>query len=318
MNVRVLLVSRFRELSMKVSALSREALTIVHVAWLSDAIRRLKRNDFQAVMADLDLPDAKGLEALHALVRAVPHLPILVLGDDTVFQQMKMVEQGAQDYLLKHRLDADTLMLALHSSIARKSREGILLSNRKDVQPNTNDMGDGELSTDNAGLITFLNPVAERSIGWTCKEAIGRHVLEVFQVIEATTRERVMPRMESKAKKCRTAILPVNCLLVRRDGHESPIEEHAALIYDRSNHVSGMAVVFRDLIESRVRAYKPAQPAKHDVLNPLANRLPSGNWLALAPTQSRPVDSDECQSMLPLAQHLRPSRVRIPAPRPLN
>lgn len=72
MNVRVLLVSRFRELSMKVSALSRDALTIVHVAWLSDAIRRLKRNDFQAVMADLDLPDAKGLEALHALVGAAP------------------------------------------------------------------------------------------------------------------------------------------------------------------------------------------------------------------------------------------------------
>jgi PAS domain S-box-containing protein len=317
MNVRVLLVSRFRELSMKVSALSRDALTIVHVAWLSDAIRRLKRNDFQAVMADLDLPDAKGLEALHALVGAAPRLPILVLGDDPVFQQMKMVEQGAQDYLLKHRLDADTLMRALHSSIDRKSRQGILLRNRKGVQLNTNDIGDGVLSTDNAGLITFLNPVAERSIGWTCEEAIGRHVLEVFQVIEATTRERVMPRMESKAKKCRTAILPVKCLLVRRDGHESPIEEQAALIYDRSNHVS-VAVVFHDLIESRVRAYKPAQPAEHDVLNPLANRLPSGNWLALAPTQSRPVDSGECQSLLPLAQHLWPSRVRIPAPRPLN
>jgi PAS domain S-box-containing protein len=317
MNVRVLLVSRFRELSMKVSALSRDALTIVHVAWLSDAIRRLKRNDFQAVMADLDLPDAKGLEALHALVGAAPRLPILVLGDAPVFQQMKMVEQGAQDYLLKHRLDADTLMRALHSSIDRKSRQGILLRNRKGVQLNTNDIGDGVLSTDNAGLITFLNPVAERSIGWTCEEAIGRHVLEVFQVIEATTRERVMPRMESKAKKCRTAILPVKCLLVRRDGHESPIEEQAALIYDRSNHVS-VAVVFHDLIESRVRAYKPAQPAEHDVLNPLANRLPSGNWLALAPTQSRPVDSGECQSLLPLAQHLWPSRVRIPAPRPLN
>jgi hypothetical protein len=112
--------------------------------------------------------------------------------------------------------------------------------------------------------------------------------------------------------------LPVNRLLVRRDGHESPIEEHAALIYDRSNHVSGMAVVFHDLIGSHVRAHKPAQPAEHDVLNHRANRLLSDNWLTLAPTQSQPVDSGECQSLLPLAQHLRPSRGRIPAPRPLN
>src|SRR5450631_1348170 len=128
MNIRVLLVTRFRELSMKVSALNRDALTIVHVAWLSDAIRRLKQNNFQAVMVDLDLPDAKGLEALHALTRVAPHLPILVLGDDSVLQQMKMLEQGAHDYLLKHRLDSDTLMRALHGSIARKAREGVFLS----------------------------------------------------------------------------------------------------------------------------------------------------------------------------------------------
>jgi hypothetical protein len=126
-----------------------------------------------------------------------------------------------------------------------------------------------------------------------------------------------MPRMESKAKKCRTAISPVNCLLVRRDGRESPIEEHAALIYDRSSHASGMAVVFCNLVESHVRPQKPAQPAEHDVLDLLANRLPPDNWLALAPTQSEPVDG-ECQSLLPLAQHLWPSRVRVPAPRPLN
>lgn len=72
MNVRVLLVTRFRELSMNVSALNRDALTIVHVAWLSDAIRRLKRNDFQAVIVDLDLPDAKGVEVLRALAGTAP------------------------------------------------------------------------------------------------------------------------------------------------------------------------------------------------------------------------------------------------------
>lgn len=102
---------------MKVAASNRDALTIVHVARLSDAIRRLKQNNFQAVMVELDLPDAKGLEALRSLTGAAPHLPILVLGDVTVLQQMKMVEHGAHDYLLKHRLGADTLMRALHGSI---------------------------------------------------------------------------------------------------------------------------------------------------------------------------------------------------------
>jgi hypothetical protein len=85
MNARVLLVTRFQDLSMKVAGSNRDVLTIVHVAWLSDAIRRLAQSDFQAVMVDLDLPDAKGLEGLQRLARIAPHLPILVLGDDPVF-----------------------------------------------------------------------------------------------------------------------------------------------------------------------------------------------------------------------------------------
>jgi hypothetical protein len=49
LNVRVLLITRFRCLSMKVAASNRDALSIVHVAWLSDAMKRLKQTDFQAV-----------------------------------------------------------------------------------------------------------------------------------------------------------------------------------------------------------------------------------------------------------------------------
>jgi PAS domain S-box-containing protein len=322
MNVRVLLVTRFRHLSMKVAASNRGALTIVHVAWLSDAIRRLKQNNFQAVMVDLDLPDAKGLEALHALTGAAPHLPILVLGNDTVLQQMKMVDHGAHDYLLKHRLDADTLMRALHGSIARKAREGVMFSEKKRAQFTINSIGDGVLSTDNAGLITFLNPVAERLIGWTYAEAAGRHLMEVFQVVEATTRERVVPRMESKMQKGRTVVLLPNCLLVRRDGHESPIEDYAALLYDRSNHISGMVVVFHEVTEARAMAHKLAHPAEHDVLNHLPNQVLPDNGLkqciARAPTQNKPVDSGECRSLLSLGQQRWPWRFPSPLPRALS
>jgi PAS domain S-box-containing protein len=319
MNVRVLLVTRFRHLSMKVAASNQDALTIVHVAWLSDAIRRLKQNNFQAVMVDLDLPDAKGLEALRALTGAAPHLPILVLGDDTVLQQMKMVEHGAHDYLLKHRLGADTLMRALHGAIARKAREGAMFSEKKRAQLTIKSIGDGVLSTDNAGLITFLNPVAERLIGWTYAEAAGHHLMEVFQVVEATTRERVVPRMESRVQSDQTIIWPPNRLLVRRDGHELPIEDYAAAIYDRSNSISGMVVVIHDLTESRAMAR--TYPAEHDVLNRLLSGELPGNRRKhgpiRAPTRNKPLASDERQSSLYPGQH-RPWRSRSAAPRALS
>jgi PAS domain S-box-containing protein len=318
MNARVLLVTRFRDLSMKVAGSNRDALTIVHVAWLSDAIKRLEQSDFQAVLVDLDLPDAKGLKGLHALARIVPHLPILVLGDDSVLQQMKMLEHGADEYLLKHRLDPDTLMRALHGSIARKTREGVLLNNRKRTQLTLNSIGDGVLSANNAGLITFINPVAEQLIGWMNAEGVGRHLLEVFRVIDATTRERVVPRMESRVQSDRTMILPPNRLLVRRDGHELPIEDHAALIYDRSNQISGMVVVIHDPTESR--AHTLAYPAVHDVLNPLSGELPDKRrkqGSARALTQNKPLASDERQSSPYTRQH-RSWRSRSAAPHALS
>ena len=319
MNARVLLVTRFRDLSMKVTGSNRDALTIVHVAWLSDAIRRLEQSDFQAVLVDLDLPDAKGLEGLHALARIVPHLPILVLGDDSVLQQMKMLEHGADDYLLKHRLDSDTFMRALHGSIDRKARERVLLNNRRRTQLTLNSIGDGVLSTDNAGLITFINPVAEPLIGWMNAEGVGRHLLEVFQVIDATTRERVVPRMESRVQSDRTIIWPPNRLLVRRDGHELPIEDYAAAIYDRSNSISGMVVVIHDLTESRAMAR--TYPAEHDVLNRLLSGELPGNRRKhgpiRAPTRNKPLASDERQSSLYPGQH-RPWRSRSAAPRALS
>jgi PAS domain S-box-containing protein len=321
MNVRALLVTRFRELSMKIAASNRDALTLIHVAWLSDAIRRLKQSDFQAILVDLDLPDAKGLEALHGLMEVAPHLPILVLGDDTVLEQMKMMEHGAHHYLLKHRLDSDTLMRALHGSIARKASEGVLLSDTRRAQLTINSIGDGVLSTNNAGLITFLNPVAEQLIGWTYAEGVGRHLLEVFQVIDAATRQRVVPRLESKVQRDRAMMLPPNCVLVRRDGHESPIEHYAVLISDRSNHISGMVVIFHDVTESRAISHTLTHSAEHVVLNHRPNRaLPDGQLKqgnARAPTQSKPVDSDECRSLLSLGQQ-RPRRFRSPAPRTLS
>jgi PAS domain S-box-containing protein len=319
MNARVLLVTRFRDLSMKIAGSNRDALTIVHVAWLSDAIRCLEQSDFQAVMVDLDLPDAKGLEGLHALARIVPHLPILVLGDDSVLQQMKMLEHGADDYLLKHRLDSGTLMRALQGSIARKAREGVLLNTRRRTQLTLNSVGDGVLSTNNAGLITFINPVAEQLIGWMNAEGIGRHLLEVFQVIDATTRERVVPRVESRVQSDRTMILPPNRLLVRRDGHELPIEDYAALIYDRSSSISGMVVVIHDLTESRAMAH--TYPAEHYVLNPLLSGKRPGNGRKHGPsrarTQNKPLASDDRQSSLYPGQH-RPWRSRSAAPRALS
>jgi diguanylate cyclase (GGDEF)-like protein/PAS domain S-box-containing protein len=278
MSTLVLLITRDRNLTNRLtkslSDFAGDALTIESVDRVSEATRRIKKNDgVDAVIMDWDLPGTRGFESLLVLLGAAPQLPIIILGDDpNLLQQMNLVEHGAQDYLLKRRLDADTLMGMVHSAIARKSREGILFCDKERAQVTLNSIGDAVLSTDGDWRITFLNPVAETLIGWTYAEASGRQLTDVFQVINATTRERIVPCLEFEVGKGRTVILPPNCVLVRRDGHESPIEDSAAPIHDRSGRVAGLVVVFHDVSEAQAMAQRMTHLAEHDILTSLPNR----------------------------------------------
>jgi diguanylate cyclase (GGDEF)-like protein/PAS domain S-box-containing protein len=278
MSTLVLLITRDRKLMNRLtetlSDFAGDALTIESVDRVSEATQRLKQNDdIDAVMMDWNLPATRGFETLLVLMGAVPQLPIIILGDDpNLLQQMNLVEHGAQDYLLKRRLDADTLMGMVHRAIARKSREGILFYDKERAEVTLNSIGDGVLSTDRDWRITFLNPVAERLIGWTYAEASGQQLTDVFQVIDATTRERIVPCLEFEVAKGRTVILPPNCVLVRRDGHELPIEDSAAPIHDRGGRVAGLVVVFHDVSDAQAMARKITHLAEHDILTSLPNR----------------------------------------------
>jgi PAS domain S-box-containing protein len=225
-----------------------------------------------AVMMDWDLPATRGLETLLVLMGAAPSCRSSSWATTpTTLQQMHLVEHGAQDYLLKRRLDADTLIGTVHCAIARKSREALFLRSER-AQVTLNSIGDAVLSTDGDWRITFLNPVAERLIGWTFAEASGQQLTDVFQVIDATTRERIVPCLEFEVGQGRTVILPPNCVLVRRDGQELPIEDSAAPIHDRGGRVAGLVVVFHDVSEMQAMAQKMTHLAEHDILTSLPNR----------------------------------------------
>jgi DNA-binding NarL/FixJ family response regulator len=70
---------------------------------------------------DLSLPDASGLEALHALRRLCPDLPIIVLtGFDDLETGLSAIRDGAEDYLVKNYVDGDSLQRAIRYAMERR------------------------------------------------------------------------------------------------------------------------------------------------------------------------------------------------------
>jgi diguanylate cyclase (GGDEF)-like protein/PAS domain S-box-containing protein len=127
--------------------------------------------------------------------------------------------------------------------------------------------------TDIEGNITFLNLVAEKMTGWPWEEAVGQPMAEVFRIQDAATHEPTPNPMEAALGQNRTVHLPSNCILIRRDGFETPIEDSVAPIHDREGKATGAVIVFRDVSAARAMAEQMIHSAQHDFLTGLPNRM---------------------------------------------
>jgi len=100
---------------------------VVHATRLSEAEERFKKARFDAVISDLTLPDSQGLTTFSRLNAAAGNSPIIVIsGTDDEELALKAVREGAQDYLVKGRFDAQSLRRALNYAIERQRIEQVL------------------------------------------------------------------------------------------------------------------------------------------------------------------------------------------------
>lgn len=150
--------------------------------------------------------------------------------------------------------------------------EDALFDQQERAQVTLNSIGDAVLTTNLAGKISYLNRTAETMTGWSLKEALGLPLEDVFKVIDADSRQPPPNPVRRALKANKTIKLPSNCLLVRRDGAEIPIEDSIAPIRNRLGAISGAVIVFHDVSDARAMAKKILHMAQHDVLTGLANR----------------------------------------------
>jgi len=258
------------------------------VRQLSDAYERLGKEGIGAVLVDLFLPDSQGIETFDKLLLAAPHIPILILsgqGDEDI--AMQALQRGAQDYLLKGQLTSHSLSRAVRNMIERKTVEEALFIEKERAQVTLNSIGDAVLSTDISGNVTYLNHAAESLTGWSQEEALRRPVAEVFQIIDGATRQPARNPMELAVQQDKTVGLTSNCILIRRGGLESAIEDSAAPIHDRRGQVTGAVIVFRDVTAARAMSLRMSHLAQHDCVTDLPNRLLLNDQLTWAIASAR-------------------------------
>jgi two-component system, cell cycle response regulator len=93
---------------------------ITHCETLAQAHEFLAKNTSDVILSDLGLPDSQGLETIRRIHKAAPGVPIVVLtalNDESFGGQV--LQEGAQDYLVKGQIDGRLLWRALRYAMER-------------------------------------------------------------------------------------------------------------------------------------------------------------------------------------------------------
>ncbi|MCP5007698.1 MAG: diguanylate cyclase [Planctomycetes bacterium] len=93
---------------------------LLHADTLKKGLSVLGRGETDVVLLDISLPDSQGLDTFSRIHKQFPDVPILVMTnfDDESFA-VKAVQEGAQDYLVKGRVDSNLLVRSIRYAIER-------------------------------------------------------------------------------------------------------------------------------------------------------------------------------------------------------
>jgi len=167
---------------------------------------------------------------------------------------------------------------ALEERVTRRTEELAQIGDRLAVEKERfrtalASIGDGVITADRDGAITFLNPIAEQFTGWASDEVMGKPLGIAFRVVHDS------PGAGDGREGQPGALLEGvqsgpggHLLLTDRSGRKHNVHYTAAPILDHRGDTIGTVLTFRDTSEERRIAQQLTHQATHDALTGLVNR----------------------------------------------
>lgn len=160
----------------------------------------------------------------------------------------------------------------------RKRMEEALRASEERYRTTIASIGDAVITTDAAGTVSFMNPVAEQLTGWTLPEAAKMPVGQIFSIVNEYTRAHVDCPVAKVLREGTIVGLANHTILIRKDGTELAVDDSGAPIRDKDGKIVGVVLVFRDITERR-RAEEDLKRSMErlEIISDTASRLLMSN-----------------------------------------
>ena len=223
-----------------------------------------------------------------------PYYDLALAGAPQRFERTDQNPKGQPRHsIVSYLPDADArgvvtgLFVEVTDITERKRMENELFDEKERVRLTLQAIGDAVVCWDAKGIVTYLNPVAERLTGWQAFDAAGRRIDEVV-VLRSPDNDSVLASSLLVAIKTGKVSGSVRGVLVHRtSGQRFQVDKTSSPITDRHGAVTGAVAVLRDVTESVVMAERMAHLAQYDALTDLPNRVLLQDRAQLAISQAR-------------------------------
>ena len=135
-------------------------------------------------------------------------------------------------------------------------------------------LGEAVVTTDEAGVIEFMNSAAATLTGTNAEFAVGNSLSEIVELVEDedTTATRATGTHRTLSTGDQTLGSRRALLLSHRSGAESAVEISSAPIRSADRDITGTVMLLRDVTEQRGISRQMSYQATHDALTGLINR----------------------------------------------
>ena len=122
---------------------------------------------------------------------------------------------------------------------------------RESLRTTLASIGDAVISTDGAGRVVFVNPVAQSLLGVREADIVDKQLDDVFRIVNEFTRKPVESPVAQVLREGTIVAMANHTILLAMDGKEIPIDDSGAPIRDQSGAIQGTVLVFRDVTARR-------------------------------------------------------------------
>ena len=160
---------------------------------------------------------------------------------------------------------------SLRDVTERRQLEQRLIAEKVRAQATLRAITDGVITVDSSGCVDYINPAAERILGWSADKALGQSVEAIFPLVQSP---RKMPGKTSLAALAAwfhsMSERPVS--VRRREGGDVLLQMAVASVADSDGQPQGLVLTFRDIAQTTGIVRELSFRSSHDALTGLLNR----------------------------------------------